>query len=64
MCVVSFLCPAEDLSSNGFRTVMEIDTLGTFNMCSAAFPHVSTLHTHLDLSALSFAAVLTGLVCR
>jgi len=32
----NFLAPAESLSSNGFRTVLEIDTLGTFNMCRAA----------------------------
>ena len=44
LCCDSFLCPAEDLSSNGFRTVLDIDTIGTFNMCSAAFPHVSTTH--------------------
>ena len=28
----NFLAAAEQLSSNGFKTVMEIDTLGTFNM--------------------------------
>lgn len=28
----NFLAVPEDLSSNGFKTVMEIDTLGTFNM--------------------------------
>ncbi|KAL4853799.1 Peroxisomal 2 [Chlorella vulgaris] len=33
----NFLSPAEQLSSNGFRTVMEIDALGTFNMSRAAF---------------------------
>jgi peroxisomal 2,4-dienoyl-CoA reductase len=27
-------------SSKGFRTVLEIDTLGTFNMCNAAFPRL------------------------
>ncbi|XP_002980582.2 peroxisomal 2,4-dienoyl-CoA reductase [Selaginella moellendorffii] len=34
----NFLAPAELLTSKGFRTVLEIDTLGTFNMCHAAFP--------------------------
>lgn len=29
----NFLAAPEQLSSNGFRTVLEIDTLGTFNMC-------------------------------
>lgn len=33
----NFLAPAAQLSPNGFRTVMEIDTLGTFNVCRAAF---------------------------
>ena len=33
----NFLSPAEQLSSNGFRTVMEIDSLGTFNTSRAAF---------------------------
>jgi len=33
----NFLASANKLSANAFRTVMEIDTLGTFNMCSAAF---------------------------
>ena len=34
----NFLSPAEELSVNGFRTVMEIDAIGTFNMSRAAFP--------------------------
>jgi peroxisomal 2,4-dienoyl-CoA reductase len=34
----NFLTVAERLTSNGFRTVMEVDTLGTFNMSRAAFP--------------------------
>lgn len=29
----NFLALPEQLSSNGFRTVLEIDTLGTFNVC-------------------------------
>jgi len=36
----NFLSPAEDLSPKGFRTVMEIDTIGTFNCCHAAFPYL------------------------
>lgn len=28
----NFLCPASALSSNAFKTVMDIDTLGTFNV--------------------------------
>jgi len=33
----NFLALAEDLSPNGFKTVMEIDTLGTFHMSKASF---------------------------
>ena len=33
----NFLCKAEDLSSNGFGTVVDIDLKGTFNVCRAAF---------------------------
>jgi NAD(P)-dependent dehydrogenase (short-subunit alcohol dehydrogenase family) len=32
------LAAAEELSVNGFRTVMEIDAIGSFNMCRASFP--------------------------
>ena len=38
MCAGNFLAPAEELSVNGFRTVMEIDAVGTFNMSRAAYP--------------------------
>jgi len=34
----NFLAAAEMLTPNGFRTVQEIDLLGTFNMCRSAFP--------------------------
>lgn len=33
----NFLCPASQLSYNGFRTVMEIDAVGTWNVSRAAF---------------------------
>jgi peroxisomal 2,4-dienoyl-CoA reductase len=33
----NFLCTAEQLSANGFGTVVDIDTKGTFNVCRAAF---------------------------
>ena len=33
----NFLCKAEELSANGFGTVVDIDTKGTFNTCRAAF---------------------------
>lgn len=34
----NFLCPPEELSPNGFKTVMDIDVNGTFNMCRYSFP--------------------------
>ncbi|KAH9121283.1 hypothetical protein LEN26_010763 [Aphanomyces euteiches] len=36
----NFLSTAEELSTNAFRTVIDIDTVGTFNMSTAAFPHL------------------------
>lgn len=33
----NFLAPAEDISSNGFRAVVEIDLLGSFHCAHAAF---------------------------
>lgn len=36
----NFLVSAEDLSPNGFRTVMDIDSVGTFTMCHAALKYL------------------------
>ena len=33
----NFLCAADELSANGFGTVIDIDAKGTFNVCRAAF---------------------------
>jgi len=33
----NFLCAAEELSPNGFSTVVDIDLKGTFNVCRGAF---------------------------
>jgi peroxisomal 2,4-dienoyl-CoA reductase len=33
----NFLCAPEELSPNGFGTVVDIDLKGTFNVCRAAF---------------------------
>ncbi len=33
----NFLCAAEEMSSNAFGTVVDIDLKGTFNVCRAAF---------------------------
>lgn len=36
----NFFAPAEALSPNGFRTVVDIDLLGSFHAASAAFEHL------------------------
>ncbi|NNE67728.1 MAG: SDR family oxidoreductase [Pyrinomonadaceae bacterium] len=33
----NFLCKASELSANGFGTVVDIDTKGTFNVCRASY---------------------------
>lgn len=38
----NFLAPAETLSSNGFRTVVDIDLVGTFHVARACHPHLRT----------------------
>lgn len=48
----NFLCPAEDLSPNGFGTVVDIDLKGTFNVCRAAFAELKkTRGSILNISA-------------
>ncbi len=36
----NFLCPAAQLSPNGFKTVVDIDLQGTFNVSKCAFDHL------------------------
>lgn len=36
----NFVAEAEKLSANGFKTVIDIDLLGCFNVMRAAFPHL------------------------
>ena len=36
----NFPAPALGMSSNGFKAVLDIDVLGTFNACRAAFEHL------------------------
>jgi NAD(P)-dependent dehydrogenase (short-subunit alcohol dehydrogenase family) len=48
----NFLVPAEKLSANGFRTVIEIDLMGAFNASRAAFEQLKeTRGTILYISA-------------
>ncbi len=37
----NFLCPAEELSANGFKTVVDIDLLGAFNAARGAFAQLN-----------------------
>ncbi|WP_375001139.1 SDR family oxidoreductase [Aeromicrobium sp. CTD01-1L150] len=37
----NFSAAASDLSSNGFKSVVDIDLLGTFNVLRAAWPHLN-----------------------
>src|SRR5689334_18532535 len=48
----NFLCKAEELSPNGFGTVVDIDLKGTFNVCRAAFDQLKNHHGQiLNISA-------------
>ena len=48
----NFLCKAEELSPNGFGTVVDIDLKGTFNVCRAAFAQLKEHHGQiLNISA-------------
>ena len=48
----NFLCKAEELSPNGFGTVVDIDLKGTFNVCRAAFEQLKQNHGQiLNISA-------------
>ena len=43
----NFFAPADALSANGFRTVVEIDLQGSFNTARAAFPQLKRTHGSL-----------------
>lgn len=48
----NFLAPASSLSPNGFKSVMDIDALGTFNASRLCFPHLTkTRGVILNISA-------------
>ena len=46
----NFLCPTEKLSPNGFKTVIDIDLNGTFNMSRAAFDALKAARQSLILN--------------
>lgn len=43
----NFPAPAVGLSPNGFKSVVDIDLLGTFNACRAAFEHLRKPGAHI-----------------
>ncbi|EIN13109.1 NAD(P)-binding protein [Punctularia strigosozonata HHB-11173 SS5] len=48
----NFLAPIEGLSENAFRTVIEIDTLGTYHTIKATLPYVRASHgSYIHVSA-------------
>lgn len=48
----NFLAPISNLSENAFRTVLEIDTLGTYNTIKATLSQVQkTLGAYIHVSA-------------
>lgn len=38
----NFIVDAENISANGFKTVVDIDLIGTFNVFHASYPHLRT----------------------
>lgn len=47
----NFPAPAAGLSSNGFKSVMDIDLLGTFQVMRAAYPHMRRPGSMINISA-------------
>ncbi|MCL7036937.1 hypothetical protein MKW94_017027 [Papaver nudicaule] len=47
----NFLASPEDLSPNGFRTVMDIDSVGTFTMCHEALKYLKKGGIGRDISS-------------
>ena len=55
----NFPAPIAALSAKGFKTVMEIDVQGTFNMTKACFPHLTeTAEKKGDASVINISATL------
>jgi len=46
----NFLCPATSLSFNAFKTVMEIDTMGTFNASKVVFDKWFKVKMYISLT--------------
>lgn len=60
----NFLAPAAGLSPNGFKAVVDIDLIGTFNTCRAAFPRLSAQGGAIVSITATQAWVPTPLQCH
>ncbi|WKE65034.1 SDR family oxidoreductase [Gallaecimonas kandeliae] len=47
----NFPAPAKELSSNGFKAVVDIDLQGTFNVMKGAYPHLARPGSIINISA-------------
>lgn len=57
----NFVSPAEQLTSNGFRTVVDIDLVGTFNVCRAAFEFINKAGSSIiNISAVQAFTPMAG----
>lgn len=55
----NFLAPIAGLSANAFKTVIEIDLQGTFNMTKACFPHLSAAgEKHGNANVINITATI------
>lgn len=60
----NFIAPAASLSANGFKAVIDIDLLGTFNTCRAAFEQLSVRGGSILSVTATQAWVPTPLQCH
>jgi NAD(P)-dependent dehydrogenase (short-subunit alcohol dehydrogenase family) len=60
----NFIAPAAGLSANGFKAVIDIDLLGTFNTCRAAFEQLSVRGGSILSITATQAWVPTPLQCH
>lgn len=60
----NFLCPASQLSSGGFKTVLEIDTVGTFHASKLAYEKYMKKHggniVNLSMTLHNTASIMQG----
>lgn len=60
----NFLAPAATLSANGFRTVIDIDLCGTFNLARASFEHLTKTRGNIVSITATQAEIPTPLQCH